>query len=124
MKFSPKVIIIGLILVVGVGVSLYVNLKSDTEHDATMDDKLVKHFCTKCATEFEITLANARRDLQSGKGLVCPKCGAKETRSAGAVKKANERTFSPDGDSSEGADDTDTGNSEAKKKPRPTLGNG
>jgi DNA-directed RNA polymerase subunit RPC12/RpoP len=100
-------IVVGCILAAGIGTSLYMNMKGGTETDQAAAATKTKFTCSKCSQEFELTTAEARNQLGSGKGIVCPKCGASETRKTNAIANLGGKTFTSNDESTEADEATD-----------------
>ena len=106
MNSRVKMIVLGGILAVGIGTSLYMNMQGGTETDQAAAVKLTKFTCSKCSQEFELSTADARSQLAAGKGIVCPKCGASETRRTNQIANLGGKSFS-EADESTDAEATD-----------------
>ncbi len=77
---SKKNIILGSMLVVGLGISIYmwtaVGVGADTG-DKSVGAKMQKFTCAKCKNTFEMTVAEAGAMRRSHDGqIICPACGA------------------------------------------------
>lgn len=77
---AKKKIIAGVVLVLGLGVSIYlwstVGLGED-QGDQTVAQKMMDFTCGACKKTFQLSVADAGANRRANNGeLVCPECGA------------------------------------------------
>jgi len=114
MKSPVKLIVLVSVLVLGLGVSLWVNLHDSSGSKAEANRIGVikqKYKCAKCGEQFELTVADAEKMRASKGSVLCPKCGATgTTKTSAAPALVKSQGFHQGGASSTEGDGSDAGN--------------
>jgi ssDNA-binding Zn-finger/Zn-ribbon topoisomerase 1 len=124
MAVPTKKIVVGGILGVGLIASVIMWVVVNpfgAEVDKSLQSKIVKYKCPKCKNEFQMTMAEASKILEtSGGTMPCPKCKETETIKEGVKVRmgGSNRRFSSDDDQKPAGE----GEPEAKKKPAAPAG--
>lgn len=119
---KPKQIIIGAVLAIGIGVSIWLWTTSEATQahgDGDVMAKMQEYTCKKCGAKLELTVKEAGEMRRNNDGkIICAQCGESDMDKAGAVV-----ILSPTGFDEEKTEE-ETQTTESTEPAKPKMGTG